>query len=304
MKKISLAISLLLFFFCDTMISKPPLKKGMDQVMFQASDFKQNVFFFIDTLYRNLYNRNFGLVKGKAPYEAPPKVTSLDVYLRKEISQPETMQDSLLLYAMASNYQMHYFYKLIPDKHYELFGNEGFIRFDTTIASFDEVAIYLRTEDQSIKKGNYGDTAELWTLKPRNPICKAEDDPERFFLMWRNVYDLDTNMLATLQLSTWRVKNSVDSTLYNGNKNKLISAILGLTRDDGMPLTDNPMIYDKMHAYIIIPPYDNCPTCNEPFNNPELGADYLDSILYRFSYESNEWRAHKSIYYFTISGSN
>jgi hypothetical protein len=192
---------------------------------------------------------------------------------------------------------------VIPDKDYELFENEGFIRFDTTIASFDEVAIYLRSGDQSIKKGYYGDTAILWTLKPRNPIYKAEDDPERFFLMWRNVYDLDTNKLATLHLSTWRVESEVDSALYNGYDN-LISAILGLTTADGRPHTDIDQIYDKAHAYIIVPPYDTCPTCNEPFNNPRLGKDYRDTVLYRFSDESSEWRAHKSIYYFIIAGKN
>jgi hypothetical protein len=303
--KMILVVSLILLLSCDTKMQSIHFESGTLHFMFRASEFKRNVFFFLDTLYRNMYNKNYYLTRGKDPYVAPPKVLSLDVYIKQDISQIVEVTDSLL-FAEASDGQMYYFCKLIPDKHYELFKNEGYIRFDTILNSFDMIAIYMRTEDGSIKRGNYGDTAVLWTLKPQTPIRKAEDDPERFYLMWRNVYDLDTNMLRNFELSIWREHEAEDRTLYAEDKSgvkRLISALLGLTTGDGKPLLDISQIYDVRHGNIIVPPYDNCPTCNEPFNNPLFGDYYRDSIIYRFDPESTEWSEHKSIYEFSTSGS-
>ncbi|MBN1602112.1 MAG: hypothetical protein JW915_10915 [Chitinispirillaceae bacterium] len=122
--------------------------------------------------------------------------------------------------------------------------------------------------------------------------------------MWRNVYHLDTNWLWKFNLSILRSTDAQDPTRYTntGNGKKLISSILGLTNDAGNPLTDYDEIYDRNHEYIILPPYDTCPTCNEPFNNPALGAEYRDSVLYRFSDQSDLWRHYVSLYYFETTG--
>lgn len=282
------------------------LKNGGNAGSMLSSEYRRDVFFFLDTLYRNLYNKNSRYKKTNPAYVVPPYVDTLEVYIKKEVYQTDQLQDSLQ-YAKASDNQMYYFYKLIPDRHYELFEDQGYIRFDTTINSNDLVGIYLRAGNGKIKKGEKGDsTLNVWTLRPRTPINSASDDPERFYLMWRNVYHLDTNMLATFELSTWRQPDNGDSTMYckdlNGEE-QLISALIGLTNNDGKPLTDYDEIYDRNHEYIIIPPYDTCPTCNEPFNNPNLGAEFRDSVIYRFSHESTQWYDHKPIYKFKTSGS-
>jgi hypothetical protein len=282
------------------------LKNGGNQSTMLSSDFRRDVFYFLDTLYRNLYNKNYRKSKAKDPtYEIPPHVDTLEVYIKKEVYQTDQIQDSLV-YARASDGEMYYFYKLIPDKHYELYADQGYIRFDTTINNNDLVGIYMSARNGEVRKGKRGDTLSLWTLKPRTPINSSTEDPERFFLMWRNVYHLDTNMLATFELSTWRQRINEDSTQYctdrKGNK-RLISALIGLTGEDGKPLTDYDQIYDKKHEYIIVPPYDTCSTCNEPFNNPDLGAEFRDSLIYRVSHENSSWHEYDPMYKFNSSGS-
>jgi len=215
-----------------------------------------DAFFFLDTIYPNLYNKNYHLKKSDPIYKTPPYVDTLEIYIEKIIYQL-FINDSSGLFARASDDQLHYFIKLIPDFHYELFKDQGYIRFDTIIYNSDLVAIYLRAGDGQIRKGKRADTLSLWTLKPREPITAASGDPERF---------------------------------------------LGLTNDAGNPLTDYGEIYDINHEYIILPPYDTCPTCNEPFNNPALGAEYRDSVLYRFSDQSDLWRHYVSLYYFETTG--
>jgi hypothetical protein len=278
------------------------LKNGGSETPIAAGEYRRNVFFFLDTLYRNYYNKNYWTGKKTSNgYVAPPNVDTLEVYLLQENYQTTQVQD--LVTAKDEHDQQRKFIKLIPDKHYELYREEGYIRFDTTINADNMVAIYLRTSDTKLNKGKYKEdgTLVLWTLKPRDEIYKAEDDPERFYLMWRNVYTLDTNQMATFNLTLKRhVEGEKDSSLYEGDS--MLSAILGLTNKEGKPQIEYEQIYDKQHKYIIVPPYGECPTCNEPFNNPALGEKYLDPVIYRFSPESQEWINHKNIYTFKTSG--
>ncbi|HEX2958931.1 MAG TPA: cell surface protein SprA, partial [Chitinispirillaceae bacterium] len=282
------------------------LKNGGSEKLIAASEYRKNVFFFLDTLYRNYYNKNFGKAKNASSgYEAPPHVDTLDVYLLQENYQNDAVQP-LLVNAKDEAGQSYKFIKLIPDKHYEVFRDEGYIRFDTAINSNSMIAIYLRTSNGQLKKGANGDTLSLWTLKPLDPILEAKKDPERFYCMWRNVYDLDTSQLATFELTLKRHAvgendTSIYATTRSGEK-KLLTEILGLSGKDGKPLTEYEQIYDKQHEYILIPPYGECPTCNEPFNNPDLGEDYRDSVIYRISSDNNDWNLHKSIYTFKTTG--
>ncbi len=278
------------------------LKNGGSEKLIAAGDYRRNVFFFLDTLYRNYYNKNWG--KNKDPkngYVAPPLVDSLEVYLLQENYQNDQVQS--LYDKIDEKGQAYKFIKLIPERHYELYKDEGYIRFDTSINNDNMVAIYLRTSDPNLNKGG-GDT--VWTLKPRTQIYKAEDDAARFYLMWRNVYDLDTSQMASFELKLRRhVEGEKDTSLYGvttKGETKLLSEILKLSGADGKPNTDASQIYDKEHEFIIVPPWGECPTCNEPFNNPDLGEKYLDPIIYRYSPESQEWRDNKNIYTFKTTG--
>jgi hypothetical protein len=274
------------------------LKNGGSEKLIAAGDYRRNVFFFLDTLYRNYYNKNWGKSKSTPGYVTPPHVDSLEVYLLQENYQNDQVQS---LYDRKDEKGLPYkFIKLIPDRHYELFKDEGYIRFDTTINNDNMVAIYLRTSDPTLNKG-IGDT--VWTLKPRTQIYEAKEDPARFYLMWRNVYDLDTSQMASFELKLRRyVEGEKDTSLYEPTGNMLLSEVLKLSSKDGKPLIDTRQIYDKEHEFIIVPPYGECPTCNEPFNNPQLGDKYLDPIIYRYSPESQEWKDHKNIYTFKTTG--
>jgi hypothetical protein len=276
------------------------LNDGGKNDAFYASEYLRDKFFFLDTLYRNYYNRNYKYKKSDPKYIAPPKIDSLEIYIKKEVYQSDKVEDKLP-YGRASDHQVYRFFKLYPDKHYQVFKDEGYVRFDTIINRDDLVAIYMRTSDTTLNKGSLGDTLDLWTLKPREPINSASEDPSRFYCMWRNVYELDTNQLSTYELKINRNVEGKDSTQYASGTD-LISYIIGLTSNEGKPLTDIAEIYDAKNRVIIVPPYDTCPTCNEPFNNEKLGAEYRDSVIYRFSHESNEWSDHKSIYTIKTSG--
>jgi hypothetical protein len=275
------------------------LKNGGSEKLIAAGDYRRNVFFFLDTLYRNYYNKNYWTGKKTSNgYVAPPRVDSLEVYLLQENYQNDQVQT--LYDRKDENGQAYKFIKLIPDRHYELFKDEGYIRFDTSINNDNMVAIYYRTSDPNLKRGE-GDA--LWTLKPRTQIYKAEDDPSRFYLMWRNVYDLDTSQMASFELKLRRhVIGEKDTSLYEPTGTNLLSEVLNLSGKDGKPNTDANQIYNKEHEFIIVPPYGTCPTCNEPFNNPKLGDKYTDPIIYRFSPESQEWKDHKDIYTFKTTG--
>lgn len=282
------------------------LKNGGSEKIIHAGEYRKNVFFFLDTLYRNYYNKNWGKTKSSAGYEAPPHVDSLEVYLLQENYQNNQVQ-SLYDAKDDSTGQAYKFIKLIADKHYELFKDEGYIRFDTSITAENMIAIYLRTSDPGLyphlQKGKRGDSLSVWVLKPRNPIFEAKDDPARFYCMWRNVYDLDTTQLATFELKLRRHVDGVkDTSLNEPTTNMLLTEVLGLSDHNGKPLTEEPKIFDKPHEFIIVPPYDTCPTCNEPFNNPKLGAEYRDSVIYRISSENNDWNLHKQIYSFKTTG--
>jgi hypothetical protein len=275
------------------------LKNGGSEKLMAAGDYRRNVFFFLDTLYRNYYNKNWGKDKKVSNgYVAPPHVDSLEVYLLQENYQNDQVQS---LYDRKDENGLAYkFIKLIPDKHYEVFKDEGYIRFDTAINNDNMVAIYLRTSDPALNKGK---DDIVWTLKPRTQIYKAADDPARFYLMWRNVYDLDTSQMASFELKLRRyVEGEKDTSLYEPTGNFLLSEVLKLSGKDGKPYTDASQIFDKEHEFFIVPPYDTCPTCNEPFNNPKLGEKYLDPIIYKYSPESQEWRDNKNIYTFKTTG--
>ena len=82
---------------------------------------------------------------------------------------------------------------MIQDRHYKLNKGEGYINFfdSVTFQAEDMIAIYLRTTDPDIRRGDtIQDTLlNLWTIKPNISIDSAQADTSRFYLMWRNVYE-------------------------------------------------------------------------------------------------------------------
>ncbi|NLG18892.1 MAG: cell surface protein SprA [Fibrobacter sp.] len=279
-------------------------KSGSDEYPLAEDRFLENRFFFLDNIYRAAYNRKYG--KGASNPKDPPEVTRLDVWRRVE---PEREQEILkqanrkVQLATTDSIMQTYKYELlITDRHYKLNKKEGWIMFfdSTGIRANDHIAIYLRTKDSGINRGDSIDTLlNLWTLKPVASIDSAGADPERFYLMWRNVYELTASDMTSFSLKVFRIPPD-GQVKEEAGKEGNYSDILGLT-ENGSVLYKRQEIFDKENGVIIIPPFDTSFSGNEPFNNKKLG-EYRDSVIYRYS-TSTRPDAYKPGFEIVMSGS-
>jgi len=258
--------------------------QGSEERVLTEEDYIPYKYYFLDNRYRRLYNRKYA-VNGAKPTSIP-EVDTLIVW--RSVKSGDLLIDTATL---ENDAQRQGFVRLYRDRHYYLNETEGWICFaDTPDISNSFIAIYLRTRDPSFNKGKIisteGDTIwNLWVLKPKDPIdsAGANLDTSRFYLMWRNVYELDATNLTD---SKFRIvqKTIDDDNEREENENSVkFSDILGISVNGQMSL-DKPHIFDKNNGYLIFPPYDTSFFGNEPFRNPALGK-YQDSIIYKCSKE-------------------
>lgn len=269
-------------------------------IPYKVNQYLENKFFFLHNIYRAAYNLKYGKGAPSNP-QAPPKVTTLEVYRRVDPAQAteiEKLPNRTVREATTDdNMQKYKFELLLQDMHYYLNKEEGWIRFDSiTISANDHVAIYLRTESPQISRGEKQDTSlNLWTLKTEAPIDSASADTSRFYLMWRNVYQLSVPDFSNFTLKVETTPVSGIGEERQGNTH--ISDILGLTLN-GKPLVTRSDIFDKDNGVLIIPPYDTSFFGNEPFDNPELTE--RDRFVYRYNVDRID--NYRSPYVLIMSG--
>ncbi|MBN2036211.1 MAG: cell surface protein SprA [Chitinispirillaceae bacterium] len=269
----------------------------------QENGYIRNRYFFLDTAYITAYNRKYALNGGNLNAPPPPEVASCEVWLQIEDNEQERyvnaygLDNVRQMYIDSSLRESRLFRKLLNERHYRLYPKEGYIRLFTdsvTIRERDILGIIMQTSGSIPDKGGERDTNRyVWVVKPKNPIDKLSDDPERFRLMWRNVYPLsgDIKDITKFQIAINHLpKDGQEAVKTLGDR--YISEILGLTNKNGDPLIDRQYIFDFTNRELIIPPYDTTSFGNEPFANPALidpeQGDLRDTMIYRFGPQSKE----------------
>jgi hypothetical protein len=274
----------------------------------KEGDFIKYRYFFLDTAYITAWNRKYATSGGNLNAPAPPKVTKLDVWLQidnyneKEITE-RYGSENLATFAIDDSAR-HKFARLIPDRHYKLYETEGYIKLydSANVREPDILAINLETEDPSLNKGTVD--SMLYVVKPSTPYDNIADDPARFRLMWRNVYQLSGDLA---DITKFRLK------LYHKDKdggdsvetveNVLLSEILGLTDKNGEPLNKQE-IFNFSDRELVFPPYNTTSTGNEPFTNPRL-EHLSDTTIYRFGPQSKMMTDnYKGLFSIETSGSS
>jgi hypothetical protein len=267
----------------------------------KESQFKTNKYFFLDTAYVGQYNKKYGLLGGNPSYQLQPsdlEVRELQVW--RKVYNPNEVATLVAngrivrsLFRDSTAGDKDQFELLQPERHYRLYPKEGWLRFTDSISIRDDdlIAIYLRTNGTSLKKGGDKDTSgypsSLWVLKPDLSIDSLGADRERFRLMWRNVYDIPGGDMdpTKFQLRVYYTKkDDQDTTKTIGNSVYLADA-MGLTKN-GIVAIERQDIFSFENRELVIPPFDTSAGGNEPFVNPAFRVsaekDLRDSLIYRF----------------------
>lgn len=250
-------------------------------------EIEENRYFFLDSLYRRYYNRKYNL-QDPDNSEEPPGIKQLQVF--RQVSAGDNTNTRT--YRAEVNGNPVDFELLRQDEHYYLEASEGWIRFHDSVRVDNNncIAITLETFDGSMKKGDYVQPAasgtdtvhSLWVLKPIDMDGMESSEHEAFGLMWRNVYRLPDNIDAQgFKVEVYYVDpDRPADTIWQNSEDKLISDVLGLTKD-GKPRLDRKDIFDSENGYLILPPYGPSLDGNEPFANPALG-EMADSTIYNY----------------------
>jgi hypothetical protein len=283
--------------------------------------FKTNKYFFLDTAYIRHYNKKYAL-HGGDPGETLPaglEVTELQVWKKiysndevKGILQNDISRKVRDFYVDPLHQESYRFVRLEPDRHYRLYAKEGWIRFTDSVAinEPDMVAIYLRTGPGGsgpISKGGdlgTGDSAYpswLWVMKSDHNIDSLGEDPARFRLMWRNVYDIPGEVpdLSKFVLRLFHTGLDAQDTQKTDSSKAYLSDEMGITKNT-VPLTERQDIFNFEYKELIFPPYDTGAYGNEPFGNPALtndkGDPLWDTRIYRFGPNSKVLSASSGSY--------
>ena len=280
--------------------------------------FAVNRYFFLDTTYISYYNRKYGITGGNLNASLPTdlEVDSLEVWLQvndydaQKIRVDPTRQVRKILIDPLTG-ESRQFAKLLSERQYHLERKEGWIRFNRDSLSVndkDMLAIFLRTKSGTVNKGGGVDSASkfVWVLKPDNSILSLQDDPARFRLMWRNVYDVSAvTDISKFQIQVYHTEKDVPQPQKTiAGTSTYISDALGLTKN-AVPLTERKDIFDFDSKELILPPYDTGKYGNEPFANPAFAAAKLsDTLIYRFDPTANELNQFQPLFTIEMSGSS
>ncbi len=250
---------------------RPNQAGGNNQTPMDESEFVRNRFFFLDSLYLRQY---LGAI------EDVPVVSDLRVYkwVQGAVNEKENINDQFVWAKIGDEAEPRRFQRMWENEQYELFDEEGYVRFADTvnISNNDLIAIYMETGDPSRipVKGNtevefvksVNDTAykNLWVLKNANP----DSADSTWWLMWRNVYRMPQG--ASLESFDLTVRNVTGDTSEQVD-NEYFAHILQIADESGQPLKQISDIYDFNNGYLIVPPYSDTTRGNLPFANPALG---------------------------------
>jgi hypothetical protein len=264
-------------------------------------DFLKYRYFFLDTAYISAWNKKYAVNGGSLSATPPPEVKRLDVW-----RQIETQDEQILISTYGSGNvrsfyvdnplngrnqsDHHQFVRLQPERHYHLNPREGYIRlFDTSgVREQDIIAIGMWTDGDSLNKGVSGDSLSdtLYLIKPSTPYDKIEQAPDRFRLMWRNVYRLSSEIedITKFKIRVYLQGQDVQDTVLTID-NKYISEILGLTDKNGEARTELKDNFNFNNGELIIPPFNASSSGNEPFANPAFG-EKRDTAIYLYGPQS------------------
>lgn len=167
----------------------------------------------------------------------------------------------------------------LPETHYFLNREQGWIRLDSTYLGSDDWLLYwLRTDDTAVILDR-GDTTIVDTLggdlviDGLVPLKAANAGPAspNFHLAWRNVYPLLSWGLALprcFHVEVFWHSPGQDTAWFSGSR--LLSEILGLTDSTGKPLLCDTGVYDFSRKRIHLPAFPDTVRGLHPFRNPAL----------------------------------
>lgn len=282
---------------------------------------KEYRYYFLDTLYRRLYNVKHNTANKKAP-DPPAPVVADDIQVWKMVDRAEYKNNAnadLNLYRFAADYQggQSPFRKITGGWYVDK--NEGWIRFDTLVVNYNDViGVYfkalnpdrtpaiLKSDTTLLKDSALKDSLfegqkimqSLWILKDRDE--RTNTTSESFGLMWRNVYEMP-KFTGDFQIAVYRVQTGATNEKVDQISGRRISWLLGLTDDKGTPYKDS-YIFDLTAGTLIIPPYNDSANGNEPFRNPALGADNQADYLYNSKKTDDVFKNAQPKYLMELSG--
>ncbi len=313
---------------------------GSGMTTLNESQFKKYSSYFLDTAYIRYYNRKFALLGGTGANMVPPQLVvnsdSLQVWhsfsnqaaaTQYLTANPGREVDSIS-YTITSptgvvSSAVAVFLLLKNGHEYTLYPNDGYIHFNDslmspTIGDNDVLGIYLRTgspsapgpsaQQKGFKSGGKAIPSSLWVLKgPQDIADSSTGSPDRFPLMWRNVYQLPSsiNNLSSFQIQVFHTTpdndGDTDKTVKN---NLLIGDVMGLTKS-GTAQISQSNIFNFTAKELVIPPYDDSVNGNNVFDNPALitpsGTDIRDSLIYRFGPSTSIKAMQSYVPTFTLS---
>ncbi|MBN2188249.1 MAG: cell surface protein SprA, partial [Chitinispirillaceae bacterium] len=289
----------------------------------KSDGFKTNRRFFLDTAYIRHYNRKYALNGGNSNYVMPETLKVVDFEVWKKIFSPNEVavirQDpsrTVREFFVDSMNQISYnFQRLEENRHYRVYPSEGWIHFlpdsVSIIEGQDMIAIYLRTGTGAISRGGDRNPLDsnypgwLWVMKPEQYIDSMGADPGRFRLMWRNVYEIPSEVpdISKFMLRLYHINQDDQDTQKTNVDTVYLSDVMGLTKN-AVPTTERQDIFNFEYKEIVFPPYDTGAFGNEPFGNPGLtddkGNDLRDTLFYRFGPNSNVLASSGFVPKFTI----
>jgi hypothetical protein len=298
------------------------------------SNFKKYSYYFLDTVYIPYYNKKYAYVGGNIATPIPAKyyvnLDSLEVWhsvslqqsLQIRLATPGKLLQGFHYTTKETGPDSGVFVRLQNGSDYILDPIDGYIHLSDSlsppIGDNDIIGIYLRTGssaapgDPAQQKGSFknGDSS-LWILKgPFDIADSVTGSPDRFPLMWRNVYPLPTsiNAISTFQIQVYHTTpdndGDTDKTVTN---NILISDTMGLTKN-GTAQINQTNIFNFANRELIIPPYNTSANGNLVFDNPALktpsGTDMRDSMVYRYGPSTTVMQNYIPTFTLLMSGSS
>ncbi|WP_155851771.1 hypothetical protein [Chitinivibrio alkaliphilus] len=275
------------------------LTAGSRPVIINEKDYVQNRFFFVDTLYREIYARELTDEARVNEYlqeqglTSIPTVERLDIYKEIPLSSSDgDTRDHFIEYADPDG-QLSFgrFRRLNPMDEYELDRNYNIIRFNNSLRSSSRVLMSVEFSDghegtgqpDTIRAEIEGEERTILTgLRVlKNPESDTYMDNEEFPLMLRNVYSIGRGDPSGFEFDIKRINDDGRSSRRNSDDDLFID-LMGLT-SDGIIDRNNSTIFDHEAGFVFIPPYmsdeiddDQRVDPLHPFTNRNLGTNRND----------------------------
>jgi hypothetical protein len=272
-------------------------------VVIHEKDYVKNRFFFVDTLYREIYNYRFkeGNRLGEYLNEVSadlgisltdiPRVERLELYKQIPLNTDETGErDFLMEYENPDGSpSIGRFRRMSSSDDYSINRNFNWIHFEKRLGDRDVILMSAFFSDEYPAVGTpeivdtiiEGESVELYKNMAalKHPDSELDKDYAQYSLMLRNVYSINKGSAEDFEFDIKRV-NDDGSTNRSNQDDSLYIDILGLTTGDGLIDANNSNIFDHNDGYVFIPPYEpEVDTVDKkihptyPFSNPSLGTN-------------------------------